>query len=352
MLDELLATGQFVMAGAADQSVAFHHVDTIDLTLPIRTTDDRTTVHDDIVDALTNTGGWFYSALTAQLEHSGTDILAALWDLFWAGVVNKDTVTAVRATYTKTTTRRRQPHRSSPRRAARLRRLNRLAPSTNMVAQTDPPPAVGRWSLLPDRTTDNTTARHAQAEYLLDRYGVITRGAVNAEALPGGFSAYYRLLSKMEESGHIRRGYFIDGLGAAQFSTAATIDALRAFDQEPTHPLAVGLAATDPANPYGATLEWPGTEGHRPGRKAGAYVVLVNGRLVLYLERGGKTLLQFSDEHLGPAAHALETVLRRAGTDKLAIQTVNGDPLVGTELAGHLVEAGFYTAPNAVRFRA
>jgi len=352
MLDELLATGQFVMAGAADQSVAFHHVDTIDLTLPIRTTDDRTTVHDDIVDALTNTGGWFYSALTAQLEHSGPDILAALWDLFWAGVVTNDTFTAVRATYTKSTARRGRAQRSSPRRAARLRRLNRLAPSTNMVAQTDPPTAVGRWSLLPDRTTDNTTALHAQAEYLLDRYGVITRGAVNAEALPGGFSAYYRLLSKMEESGHIRRGYFIDGLGAAQFSTAATIDALRAFDQEPTHPLAVGLAATDPANPYGATLEWPGTEGHRPGRKAGAYVVLVNGRLVLYLERGGKTLLQFDDEHLGPAANALADVLQRAGTDKLAIATVNGDPIVNSELASHLVEAGFYTAPNAIRYRA
>lgn len=352
MLDELLATGQFVMAGAADQSVAFHHVDTIDLTLSIRQTDDRTAVHDDIIAALTGTGGWFYSALTAQLEdHSGPEVLAALWDLFWAGVVTNDTYTAVRATYS-TTPRRAPAQRGSPRRTARLRRLNRLAPETSIARQPDPPTAVGRWSLLPERTTNNTTALHAQAEYLLDRYGVITRGAVNAEALPGGFSAYYRLLSKMEEAGHIRRGYFIDGLGAAQFSTAQTVDALRAFDQEPTHPQAVGLAATDPANPYGATLDWPGTEGHRPGRKAGAYVVLVNGRLVLYLERGGKTLLQFSDEHLGPAAHALETVLRRAGTDKLAIQTVNGDPLVGTELAGHLVEAGFYTAPNAVRFRA
>ena len=351
MLDELLSTGQFVMVGAADQSVAFHHVDTVDLTLPVRVTDDRTAVHDDIIEALTGTGGWFYSALLARVEHSGADILAALWDLFWAGVITNDTFTAVRATYT-TTSRRAQAQRSSPRRAARLRRLNRLAPATNMVRQVDPPTAVGRWSLLPERTDDNTTALHAQAEYLLDRYGVITRGAVNAEALPGGFSAYYRLLSKMEESGHIRRGYFIDGLGAAQFSTAATIDALRAFDQDPTHPQAVGLAATDPANPYGATLEWPDTEGHRPGRKAGAYVVLVNGTLVLYLERGGKTVLQFDDEHLGPAATALANVLQRAGTDKLAISTVNGEPITTAPLASHLVEAGFYTTPNAIRFRA
>src|SRR5690625_75869 len=210
----------------------------------------------------------------------------------------------------------------------------------------------GRWSLLLVHTSEHSPALNSQTEYLLDRYVVITRGAITAEALPGGFSAYYRLLSTMEESGHIRRGYFIDGLGAAQFSTAATVDALRAYDQDPTHPQAVGLAATDPANPYGATLDWPDTEGHRPGRKAGAYVVLVNGALVLYLERGGKTLLQFGDDHLGPAATALHAVLQRAGTEKLAIATVNGAPLVNSPLASHLVEAGFYTAPNAIRYRA
>ena len=351
MLDELLATGQFVMVGAADQTVAFHHVDTVDLTLPIRPTDDRLAVHEAIVTALTGTGGWFYSALLAQLEYSDDDILAALWDLFWAGVITNDTFTAVRATYSKTS-RRAPAQRTSPRRAARLRRLNRLAPTTPASRNPDPPSSVGRWSLLPERTDENTTALHAQAEYLLDRYGVITRGAVTAEALPGGFSAYYRLLSKMEEAGHIRRGYFIDGLGAAQFSTAATIDALRAYDDQPRHPQAIGLAATDPANPYGATLDWPPTEGHRPGRKAGAYVVLVNGELVLYLERGGKTLLQFGTQHLGPAATALVEILRRAHTDKLAVATVNGEPIAGTELASHLVEAGFYTTPNAIRFRA
>src|SRR5699024_8235778 len=235
--------------------------------------------------------------------------------------------------------------RTLPRRAARLRRLNRAAPTSQASHNPDPPSAVGRWSLLPARTDENTTALHAQAEYLLDRYGVITRGAITAEALPGGFSAYYRLLSTMEESGHIRRGYFIDGLGAAQFSTAATIDALRAYEHDPNQPQAVGLAATDPANPYGATLDWPATEGHRPGRTAGAYVVLVNGGLLLYLERGGKTLLQFGDAHLAPAATALVDVLTRAKTDKLAISTVNGEPISGTQLAAHLIEAGFYTTP-------
>ena len=351
MLDELLATGQFVMVGAADQTVAFHHVDTVDLTLPIRPLADRLAVHEAIVTALTGTGGWFYSALLAQLDYPRDDILAALWDLFWAGVITNDTFTAVRATYSKTT-RRAPTQRTLPRRAARLRRLNRAAPTSQASHNPDPPSAVGRWSLLPARTDENTTALHAQAEYLLDRYGVITRGAVTAEALPGGFSAYYRLLSKMEEAGHIRRGYFIEGLGAAQFSTAATIDALRAYDEQPRHPQAIGLAATDPANPFGATLDWPPTQGHHPGRKSGAYVVLVNGELVLYLERGGKTLLQFGTQHLGPAAGALVDALRRAQIDKLTLATVNGEPIAGTELASHLVEAGFYTAPNAIRFRA
>src|SRR5699024_12649063 len=122
--------------------------------------------------------------------------------------------------------------------------------------------------------------------------------------------------------------------------------------QHPPPPKPAGRAATEPATPDGATRDWPDTDGHRPGRKAGAYVVLVNGALVLYLERGGKPLLQFGDDHLGPAATALHAVLQRAGTGKLAIATVNGDPLVNSPLASHLVEAGFYTAPNAIRYRA
>src|SRR5699024_12544850 len=130
-------------------------------------------------------------------------------------------------------------------------------------------------------------------------------------------------LSKMEEAGHIRRGYFIDGLGAAQFSTAATIDALRAYEHDPNQPQAVGLPATDPANPYGATLDWPATEGHRPGRKACAYVVRVNGGLILYLERGGKTQLQFGDADLAPAATAFVDVRTRAIIDKLFISPVH-----------------------------
>src|SRR5699024_41384 len=195
-LDELLSSGHFIMVGAPDHSVAFHHVDTVDLTLPIQPTQDRLPIHEAILTALTGTGGWFFAALAAQLDVPNEELLNGLWDLFWNGQVTNDTFSAVRATYAKSAARA-QPQRTPTRHRARLRRLNRLAPTN-----TPSPTTVGRWSLVPQRTDENTAALHAQAEYLLDRYGVITRGAVTAEALPGGFSAYYRLLAKMEETGH------------------------------------------------------------------------------------------------------------------------------------------------------
>ncbi|WP_447646132.1 Lhr family helicase [Nocardioides zeae] len=168
---------------------------------------------------------------------------------------------------------------------------------------------------------DATRRGHASAEALLARHGVVTRGAVVAERLPGGFAGAYRVLSAFEESGRTRRGYFVAGLGAAQFGTTGAVDRLRTFgepaggvDGAAGEPSTYVLAATDPANPYGAALPWPdrpGTVGrdgdeptateapagtHRPGRKAGALVVVVDGELVLYVERGGRTLLTFTAE--------------------------------------------------------
>ena len=140
----------------------------------------------------------------------------------------------------------------------------------------------------------------ATAEVLLERHGVVTRGAVQAEGVPGGFALVYKVLAALEEAGRARRGYFVERLGAAQFSTAGTVDRLRARTRretratEPDDPAVLVLAATDPANPYGAALAWPTTaRGHRPGRKAGALVVLVDGELVVYVERGGRTVLLF-----------------------------------------------------------
>jgi ATP-dependent Lhr-like helicase len=203
---------------------------------------------------------------------------------------------------------------------------------------------------------------HAAAELLLDRYGVVTRGAVGAEGVPGGFALMYKVLARLEEMGRCRRGYFIEHLGAAQFAVPATVDRLRSFvrdaqlaPEQAAAPDAVALAATDPANPYGAALPWPATDGgHRPGRKAGALVILVDGELALYVERGGKTLLTFTEDPqaLAQCAQALVAVIRRGAADRMAVEKVNGAPVLDTELARALSGAGFYSTPRGLRFRA
>jgi ATP-dependent helicase Lhr and Lhr-like helicase len=242
-----------------------------------------------------------------------------------------------------------------------------------MPTRTGPPETAGRWALLPQLDTDPTRRAHAAAEALLDRHGVVTRGAVVGERTPGGFAATYRVLSAFEESGRCRRGYFVDGLGAAQFGTAGAIDRLRTFAEvAPTDggakPVAVALAATDPANPYGAALPWPvstgaTTEGgdersaHRPGRKAGALVVLVDGRLTLYVERGGRTLLTWSDEpdRLRPALETLSTAVRRGSLGRLTVEKADGTQLLrsgSTPLREALQDAGFVATPKGLRLRA
>ena len=233
-----------------------------------------------------------------------------------------------------------------------------------MPTRSGPPTAAGRWSLLPARDPDPTRRTHALAEALLDRHGVVTRGAVVAERAPGGFSAVYQVLKAFEESGRVRRGYFVEGLGAAQFAAPGAVDRMRAIAavrpveeelpwQTPVpggwdaSAYAVGqrkrrddaralvLAATDPANPYGAALPWPPQEsGHRPGRKAGALVVLVDGRVVLYVERGGKTLLSFTDDEtcVAPAADALALAVRDGALGKLTVEKADGEPALTSAL--------------------
>ncbi|MCU1440974.1 MAG: dependent helicase, Lhr family, partial [Rhodoglobus sp.] len=232
------------------------------------------------------------------------------------------------------------------------------------VAQSGPPAGGGRWSLLPLAEGDTTVRAKAMGELLLERHGVVTRGAVVSEGIRGGFALAYKVLSGFEESGRARRGYFVEGLGAAQFATGATIDRLRSFvidrEEEPKRD-ALTLAATDPANPYGAALPWPKepeTEagekrGHRPGRKAGAMVVLVDGALVLYVERGGKTVLTFDSDGrtLAVAAVSLARAVReRVG--RLRVERVDGEFSVGSLLGAALVEAGFSPTPQGLRLRA
>jgi ATP-dependent Lhr-like helicase len=217
------------------------------------------------------------------------------------------------------------------------------------------------------------------AEQLLDRHGVLTRGAVVAERIPGGFAGVYPVLKAMEDAGRCRRGYFVDGLGGAQFAVPGAVDRLRALTDPPSSPQTQVLAAADPANPYGAALSWPertaagGTNspspgqpsgvprtppggerpGHRPGRKAGAVVILVDGDLVLYVERGGRTLLTFTDDpdRLARAADALALAARDGALGRLAVEKADGETVFDSPLARALTEAGFRPTARGLRLR-
>jgi ATP-dependent Lhr-like helicase len=197
---------------------------------------------------------------------------------------------------------------------------------------------------------------------MLERYGVVTRGSVTSERTPGGFAAVYKVLSAFEESGRCRRGYFVEGLGAAQFGTSGAVDRLRTFTEitgGEEKPAAVTLAATDPANPFGAALPWPEREssgGHRPGRKAGALVVLVDGELTLYVERGGRTLLTWSDDagRLRPATLSLSEAGRRGALGRMTVERADGEQILGggsTPLREALDAAGFVSTSRGLRLR-
>ncbi|MDQ2957416.1 MAG: DEAD/DEAH box helicase, partial [Actinomycetota bacterium] len=225
-----------------------------------------------------------------------------------------------------------------------------------------------RWSRLPDRVVVETRRALLRTEVLLDRYGILTRGEVAAENVAGGFSAVYPVLRQGEDAGRYRRGYFVEGLGAAQFGLTGAIDRLRALvaehERSTNRPIeALVLAATDPANPYGAALQWPerihqaeletGKRGHQPARKAGALVVLVDGECVLYVERGGKTLLSFTEEtgRLSEAAAVLAISARAGALGKLHVESADGDPIANTPLGEALAQAGFRPSPRGLRLR-
>jgi ATP-dependent Lhr-like helicase len=373
MLDELTAAGEVIWSGGGalpgnDGWVSLHLADSAALTLPEPTGSETTELQRSILASLTGGGAYFFRQLSNAVGSTDDTVLtAALWDLVWSGLVTNDTLSPLRSYLGASTTK----VRAIPRSRAYRGRARPTMPSTG-----GPPSAAGRWSLLPLAEPDATVRGIATAELLLERYGVVTRGAVVSEGIRGGFSLAYRVLSGFEETGRARRGYFVEGLGAAQFATGATVDRLRAFAREPDsehEPVAITLAATDPANAYGAALAWPTSSplggavvgggavvetiadpkrGHRPGRKAGALVVIVDGALALYVERGGKTMLTFaaSDRALTAAAHSLASVIRRSG-GKLKVERVNGDFVIGTGLGDALVEAGFTVTPQGLRLR-
>jgi len=198
----------------------------------------------------------------------------------------------------------------------------------------------------------------AISELLLERHGIVTREAVLAEGIPGGFAGLYSELSNLETLGTARRGYFVEGLGGAQFALPAAIERLRGLrSDEPAGPLV--LAATDPANPYGATLPWPKREddesNRRPARVPGAFVVTLDADPVLYVERGGKGLLALREpdpDWLRPALEALAGEVRRGRVPRLGIERFDGEPVVGSEPGALLIELGFRQSPRRLTLSA
>lgn len=356
LLDELTASGEVIWSGhgtlpGRDGWVSLHPADLAPFTLP--EPDDEIaadSLEARVLIALDAGGAYFAGQLKdmtgAENEQS---VLEALWALTWGGRVTNDTFAPIRSLLAGGS----QAHRVT-RRAPRTRTYRGMS-----LARTAPRPTSigGRWSLLPTVDTDAARRATVTAGLLLDRYGVVTRGAVQAEGVPGGFAQTYRVLAGFEEAGHCRRGYVIERLGAAQFAASATVDRLRTFAglADPPPRNAVTLAATDPANPYGAALGWPKRDevSHRPGRKAGGLVVIVDGSLILYLERGGRTVLCFTDdaEVLRAAATDLAATARARRLDTLTVEKVNGEGVYGTELALALQESGFVATPRGYTLR-
>jgi len=366
LLDELTASGEVLWAGngslaGTDGWVSLHPADGAPLTLPDPGDLEPSDIQDSVLAALSSGGAYFFRSLSDMVGSTDDDTLhAALWDLVWAGLVTNDTLAPLRA-LSRSGRAAHRPRRSAPR--SRVRRSGRINGRASLPRRTGPPTAAGRWAALPAREPDATRRAYATAETLLDRYGVVTRGAVVGERVSGGFAAVYKVLRGFEESGRARRGYFVGSLGAAQFATSGAVDRLRSFSGEPgaASVRAVTLAATDPANPYGAALPWPdrataegAAPGHRPGRKAGALVVLVDGALTLYVERGGRTLLTFRDDPatVQPAVDALALAVRDGALGKITVERADGEHILGSPLAAALETAGFHATPRGLRLRA
>ncbi|OBK75816.1 ATP-dependent helicase [Mycobacterium sp. 1164985.4] len=370
MLDELLASGEVMWSGAGqigggDGWIAFHSAESAPLTLNAPTEIEFTDVHRAILEALDRGGAFFFRQLA---DNPTDDRKNALWDLVWAGRVTGDTFAPVRAKLMGT--RGPAGRRSAPAHRQR-RRAPRLSSYSVAHAQTRnaDPTVAGRWSALPVADPESTVRAHFQAELLLGRHGVLTKGAVGAEGVPGGFAMLYKVLTAFEDAGRCQRGYFVESLGGAQFAVASTVDRLRTYldsvDQDHREYRAVVLAAADPANPYGAALPWPTRRSdddvtHRPGRKAGALVAMVDGELVWFLERGGRSLLSFSgdaDAHIASAG-ALAELVSSGRVGSFLVEKVNGVPVLepgaeGERAAVHdaLLGAGFVRTPRGLRLR-
>lgn len=374
LLDELTTTGEVVWAGSGslpgkDGWLSLYLADSAPLLLPPPHPLEETALHESVLAVLSGGYGLFFRQIADQVratthpDSTDPQLADVLWDLVWSGRLTNDTLAPLRSLLGSGRTAGATAHRAK--RNVPRGRYGSLTAAARTASRTGPPTVSGRWSLLPPAEPEPTHRAHALARTLLDRHGVVTRGAVQAEGVEGGFSATYRILAAFEDSGQARRGYVVEGLGAAQFAMDGAVDRLRAASTardrtDPgTAPRALVLAAADPANAYGAALSWPEPPdgaGHKPGRKAGALVVLVDGELTLYMERGGKTLLAWpadpADPALVAAAEALASAARAGMLGTVTVERTNGVSSLTSPLGRTLEAAGFLATPRGLRLRA
>jgi len=335
-LDALCATGEVVWVGAgADRVALYFREDAAALGRVAAAPSPEGEPHDRLRAAL-GRGALFWPDLLEEACLADEEALPALWDLVWAGEVTNDAWTPLRA----------GRRYGVPKPERRPRRFSRARSAAVTSTQ-------GRWSRT-ERLFAGTPDRRALAELLLERHGVVTRDAVRAEGIPGGYGAVYGELRALETLGLCRRGYFVEGLGGAQFALGGAVERLREArdpgeEQEPRV-----LAAADPAQPYGAALPWPRRAGARAARVAGAWVVLLGGEAALYVERGGRSLVPLREPEeswLRPALAALVSHVRSGGARRLAVERFDGAAVGDSDALPLLVEAGFLAGPRRAVLR-
>jgi ATP-dependent Lhr-like helicase len=335
-LDALCASGEVVWVGAgADRVAVYFREDAAALGAvpagPLLALE----VHETLRGVLAR-GALFWHELLSDGSLEGGEALPALWDLVWAGEVTNDAWSPLRA----------GRRHGVPKPERRPRRFSRSRGTAATATQ-------GRWSLTA-RLFAAPAERRALAELLLERQGIVTRDGVRAEGIPGGYGAVYAELRVLETLGLCRRGYFVEGLGGAQFALGGAVERLRELREAGEEPEASVLAAADPAQPYGAALPWPKRAGARAARVAGAFVVTLGGEPLLYVERGGRSLqpLRDPDESwLQPVLAALVTHVQGGRGRRLAVERFDGQPVTESEILPLLVEAGFLAGPRRAVLR-
>ncbi len=337
-LDALLASGDVVWTGrgaiaSSDGRVALYFRDQVPL-LHVPGPDDPPSgeIQERLRDHLANRGASFFRDLYAAAGGGDPDaVVDALWDLVWSGEVTNDTL--------------------APLRAFLWGRAKRRGARRAHLPSSAPPAGSGRWYLVADLLDHGAPpppeeVAAARAEQMLERHGIVVRDAILAEGLPGGFSGIYPVLAAMEDAGRVRRGYFIEGLGGAQFALPGAVDRLRAGE----HDRVTILSAVDPANAYGDALAWPAHDAGSPRRRSGTHVLLSGGRLVAYVEKGGRTVLRFDDDDDGPLAAALAELASRRPRG-VTIERVDGGPVLGTPFAAALEAEGFVVGYKGMTYR-